>query len=417
MISFDRFTLSNGLKVIVHCDTSTPLVAMNILYNVGSRDEDPDRTGFAHLFEHLMFGGSANVPKYDEPLERVGGENNAFTNNDITNYYLTLPRENLETAFWLESDRMYNLAFSTKSFDVQRNVVVEEFRQNYLNQPYGDAWLLMRPLAYKVHPYQWATIGKEPSHIETAVMEDVKAFYAKFYNPCNAILVVAGNITTEEISNLSEKWFGTIHKGGPYTRSLPAEPKQAEHRTLTVERDVPFDSIYKAYHMCGRMEAEFYATDLISDILSAGQSGRLYQELVKNRQLFSDLNAFISGDIDAGLFVIVGKLMKGVDFQTAEDAIEVELEKIRNHLADDIELRKVKNRMESMMAFSEMRILDKAMNLAYYELLGDAGLINDIVGKYEAVTAEEIREQAKIVLQKSNCSTLYYKAKGEAQSA
>jgi zinc protease len=410
MISFDRFTLSNGLRVIVHHDASTPLVAMNILYNVGSRDEDPHRTGFAHLFEHLMFGGSVNIPKYDEPLERVGGENNAFTNNDITNYYLTLPKENLETAFWLESDRMFSLAFSKKSFDVQRNVVMEEFRQNYLNQPYGDAWLLMRPLAYKVHPYQWATIGKDTSHIEHASMKEVKAFYSKFYNPCNAILVVAGNVSTAEIMNLSERWFGPINKGAPLSRELPVEPIQTESRSLTAERKVPYDSIYKAWHMCGRMDPSFYSTDLISDILSAGQSGRLYQELIKTRQLFSELNAFISGDIDAGLFVITGKLMQGISFETAEEALEVELDKLRFTEADETELRKVKNRMESMMEFSEMRILDKAMNLAYYELLGNAGMINEIVQNYESVTSLEIMDQAREVLRPENCSTLYYKA-------
>jgi zinc protease len=410
MISFDRFTLSNGLRVIVHRDTSTPLVAMNILYNVGSRDEDPDRTGFAHLFEHLMFGGSANIPKYDEPLEHVGGENNAFTNNDITNYYLTIPGENLETAFWLESDRMFNLAFSQKSFNVQRNVVVEEFRQNYLNQPYGDAWLYMRPLSYKVHPYQWAPIGKEPSHIENASMKEVKEFYAKFYNPCNAIMVVAGNVTTDEIHKLSEKWFGSISKGTPHTRKLPVEPEQNERRVLTLERNVPFDSIYKAWHMCGRMDTGFYATDLISDILSAGQSGRLYQELIKNRQLFSDLNAFITGDIDAGLFVVTGKLIKGIRFETAEKAVDEELEKMCTKNASETELQKVKNRMESVMSFSEMRVLDKAMNLAYYELLRDAGMINEIVDRYQAVTADQIREQASHVLRPGNSSTLYYKA-------
>jgi predicted Zn-dependent peptidase len=410
MIAFERFTLDNGLRVIVHHDNSTPLVAMNIIYDVGSRDEDPDRTGFAHLFEHLMFGGSAHIPKYDEPLERVGGENNAFTNNDITNYYLTLPKENIETAFWLESDRMFDLAFSTKSFDVQRNVVVEEFRQNYLNQPYGDAWLILRPLAYKVHPYQWPTIGKDPSHIENASMEEVKAFYSKYYNPCNAIMVVAGNITTEEVKELSMKWFGPIRKGELINRNLPAEPAQNEERKQLVERNVPVDAIYKAWHMCGRMDPEFYATDLISDILSAGQSGRLFQELVKNRQLFSDLNAFISGDIDKGLFVITGKLMKGISFETAEQAIEAELEKIRNNDVDEKELRKVKNRMESMMAFGEMRVLDKAMNLAYYELLRDAGMINEIARQYEKVTAPMIREQAAKILTPNNCSTLYYKA-------
>ena len=410
MIAFDRFTLDNGLRVIVHHDNSTPLVAMNIIYDVGARDEDAERTGFAHLFEHLMFGGSAHIPKYDEPLERVGGENNAFTNNDITNYYLTLPKENIETAFWLESDRMFDLAFSTKSFDVQRNVVVEEFRQNYLNQPYGDAWLILRPLAYKVHPYQWPTIGKDPSHIENASMVEVKAFYSKYYNPCNAIMVVAGNITTEEVKQLSIKWFGPISKGEAIQRNLPAEPAQTEERKQLVERNVPVDAIYKAWHMCGRMDPEFYATDLISDILSAGQSGRLFQELVKNQQLFSDLNAFISGDIDKGLFVITGKLMKGISFEIAEQAIETELEKMRNTDVDEKELRKVKNRMESMMAFGEMRVLDKAMNLAYYELLRDAGMINEIAGQYEKVTAPMIREQAAKILIPTNCSTLYYKA-------
>lgn len=410
MIAFDKFTLDNGLRVIVHHDNSTPLVAMNIIYDVGARDEDAERTGFAHLFEHLMFGGSAHIPKYDEPLERVGGENNAFTNNDITNYYLTLPKENIETAFWLESDRMFDLAFSTKSFDVQRNVVVEEFRQNYLNQPYGDAWLILRPLAYKVHPYQWPTIGKDPSHIENASMEEVKAFYSKYYNPCNAIMVVAGNITTEEVKQLSIKWFGPISKGEAIQRNLPAEPAQTEERKQLVERNVPVDAIYKAWHMCGRMDPEFYATDLISDILSAGQSGRLFQELVKNQQLFSDLNAFISGDIDKGLFVITGKLMKGISFEKAEQAIESELEKMRNTDVDEKELRKVKNRMESMMAFGEMRVLDKAMNLAYYELLRDAGMINEIAGQYEKVTAPMIREQAAKILIPTNCSTLYYKA-------
>jgi len=410
MISFDSFVLGNGLRVIVHTDTSTPLVAMNILYDVGSRDEDPERTGFAHLFEHLMFGGSVNIQKYDEPLERVGGENNAFTNNDITNYYLTLPKENIETAFWLESDRMLDLAFSEKSFEVQRNVVVEEFRQNYLNQPYGDAWLLLRPLAYQVHPYRWATIGKDPSHIEQAGMDEVKAFYSKFYNPCNAILTVAGNVTTEEVKDLSEKWFGPIRKGSPILRSLPAEPPQTEARNLTVERNVPFDAIYKAWHMCGRMAPEFYATDLISDVLSAGQSGRLYQELVKKKQLFSDLNAFISGDIDDGLFIVTGKLMNGVSFETAESAIGEELKKIMTQPVDSRELTKVKNRMESLMVFSEMRCLDKAMNLAYLELLGDAGMINSVMSNYEKVTAEDILLQAGRILLPENCSTLYYKA-------
>lgn len=408
MTEFDRFTLDNGLRVIVHRDTSTPIVAMNIIYNVGSRDEDPDRTGFAHLFEHLMFGGSENIPRFDEPLERVGGENNAFTNNDFTNYYLTVPGHNIETAFWLESDRMLNLAFSEKSFDVQRSVVVEEFRQNYLNQPYGDAWLLLRPLAYKVHPYRWATIGIETSHIEQAGMDEVRDFYARYYNPCNAIMVIAGNVETSEIKRLTEKWFGVIKKGSVYKRNLPVEPMQTEARSLVVKRDVPYDSVYKAWHMCGRLEDGFYAADLISDILSAGQSGRLNQKLVKELRLFSDVSAFVSGDIDAGLFVITGKLIKGVPIAEAEKALQEEIDAICNHLVDEVELQKVKNRVEAIMQFSEMRVLDKAMNLAYYELLGDAEMANELFSKYDAVTTDLIKAEAQKIFKPENCSSLYY---------
>ena len=411
MTEFDRFTLDNGLRVIVHRDESTPIVAMNILYNVGSRDENPERTGFAHLFEHLMFGGSLNIPRYDEPLERVGGENNAFTNNDFTNYYLTIPGHNLETAFWLESDRMLNLAFSAKSFDVQRNVVVEEFMQNYLNQPYGDAWLLLRPLAYKVHPYQWATIGIEPSHIEQAGMNEVREFYERFYNPCNAIMVIAGNVETENIRTLAEKWFGPVKKGTVNLRHLPVEPEQTEARSLSVERDVPYDSVYKAWHMCSRADAGFFATDLISDILSAGQSGRLNQQLVKKLRLFTDINAFISGDIEAGLFVITGKLVKGVSMVEAENALQLEIDKICTDLVEESELQKVKNRIEAMMEFSEMRVLDKAMNLAYYELLGDASLANDLINRYASVTTSDVNTEARKIFRPENCSTLYYFAK------
>jgi zinc protease len=411
MTEFDRFTLDNGLRVIVHHDASTPIVAMNILYNVGSRDEHPDRTGFAHLFEHLMFGGSANIPRYDEPLERVGGENNAFTNNDFTNYYLTVPGHNLETAFWLESDRMLNLAFSSKSFDVQRNVVVEEFRQNYLNQPYGDAWLLLRPLAYKVHPYRWATIGIDPSHIEEAGMDEVREFYERYYNPCNAIMVIAGNVETIYIRALAEKWFGPIKRGSINRRKLPAEPEQTEARSLSVQRDVPYDAIYKAWHMCSRADKSFFATDLVSDVLSAGQSGRLHQQLVKNLRLFTDISAFISGDIETGLFVITGKLVKGIKMEVAEHALQLEIEKICTHSIEEMELQKVKNRVEAMMEFSEMRVLDKAMNLAYYELLGDADMANDLANRYASVTVADVASEANKIFRSENCSTLYYFAK------
>jgi zinc protease len=411
MIKFEKFQLANGLTVIVHQDKSTPLACINILYNVGARDESPEQTGFAHLFEHLMFGGSVNIPNYDEPLQRVGGENNAFTTNDITNYHLTLPAENLETGFWLESDRMLSLAFSEKSLEVQRNVVIEEFKQRYLNQPYGDVWLLLRPMAYKVHPYRWDTIGKEIAHIENAKIEDVKKFFKKFYCPNNAIMVVAGNVTVEGVKELSEKWFATVPKGPDNERNLPEEPKQTEARRLTVERDVPADAIYKAYHMCSRMDKEYYAVDLISDILSQGNSSRLHNSLIKEKRLFSDINAYVLGDFEKGLFIISGKLTTGISMQHAEESIQQELQKMQLELVTTDELTKVKNKIEASQAFGEMDILNKSTNLAIAELLSDADLINKEMEKYEAVTAEQIREQANIIFKNENCSTLYYLAK------
>jgi len=408
MIGFEKFTLKNGLRLIVHQDRSTPIVAINVLYDVGAKDEDPEKTGFAHLFEHLMFGGSINIPKYDAPLQQVGGENNAFTNNDFTNYYITLPKQNIETAFWLESDRMLDLAFSPKSLDVQRNVVIEEFKQVFLNQPYGDAWLLLRPLVYKTHPYQWSTIGKEISHIETASMDEVKAFYKKYYNPNNAILVVAGDVEANEIKKLADKWFGDIPMGEPTIRKLPKEIKQTANRTLSVKRNVPVDAIYKAYHMCSRTDKAYHATDLLSDVLSNGESSRLYSKLVKEQKLFSELNAFISGDIDEGMFIISGKLMKNVTVEEAEKAIHLELEKIKTDVITDDELQKVKNKIESSLTFSEVNILTKAMNLAYYELLGDASNINEEVNHYEAVTIEQIQTIAQELFNQENESTLYY---------
>jgi zinc protease len=411
MIEFERFTLDNGLKVIVHTDKSTPIVAINILYNVGARDEDPDKTGFAHLFEHLMFGGSENIPSYDSPLQMVGGENNAFTNNDITNYYLTLPKNNMETGFWLESDRMLQLAFTPKSLEVQRSVVIEEFKQRYLNQPYGDVYLLLRPLAYKVHPYQWPTIGKEVSHIENATMEDVKDFFRRFYCPNNAIMTVAGDISLEEVKRLSEKWFGHIPKGPENHRSLPKEPVQDAPRKLTVERKVPFDTILKAYHMGKRTDGNYYSMDLISDILARGNSSRLYTSLVKERQLFTEINAYVSGDLDEGLFIISGKPIKGVDIFQAEAAINEHLELLKNELPSERELNKVKNKIESTMEFSEMTVSNKAMNLCYFELMGDAGMLNEEVGKYLKVKPEEIQNQAKELFREENCSTLYYLSK------
>lgn len=408
MVDFNRFTLSNGLRVLVHEDDTTPMAVLNILYDVGARDEEEGKTGFAHLFEHLMFGGSVNIPSYDEPLQRVGGENNAFTSNDITNYYITLPAVNLETAFWLESDRMLSLAFSEKSLETQRNVVCEEFKQRYLNQPYGDVWLKLRPLAYTTHPYRWATIGQDLKQIEDAKMEDVKAFFQKHYNPQNAIMVVGGNVKTEEIKVLAEKWFAPIPAGEKYLRNLPKEPSQTTERKETVTADVPLNAIYMAFKMPARVDSDYQVYDLMSDVLSQGQSSRLYNSLLKEQQLFSDIHAYITSSIDEGLFIIEGKLVEGVSMERAEAAIWAELDKLRAERVTEAEITKVKNKSESIMVFAEMNLLDKAMNLAYYELLGDAGALNTEIDKYLAVSPERIQQAAKTTFVKAQCSTLYY---------
>jgi len=411
MVSFERFTLANGLQVLVHEDFTTPMAVLNVLYDVGARDENPNKTGFAHLFEHLMFGGSVNIPSYDEPLQRVGGENNAFTSNDITNYYITLPAVNLETACWLESDRMLSLAFSEKSLEVQKNVVCEEFKQRYLNQPYGDVWLKMRPLAYEKHPYQWATIGKNLTQIEEAKMEDVKAFFNQFYVPSNAILVVAGAVKTAEVKKMIEQWFGSIPSGIKPVRNLPQEPTQLQEKRQIVEANVPLNALYMAFHMPARQDAGYYAADLLSDVLSRGNSSRLYRSLLKEQQLFSDINAYHLGSIDPGLFIVEGKPAPGVSMEAAEQAIWQELDRLKNETVVEEELTKVKNKLESTMKFGEMSLLDKAMNLAYFELLGNAEDLNHETGKYMAVTAQEIQEQAQQIFRKENASILSYLAK------
>ncbi len=411
MISFDRFKLDNGLQVLVHHDNTTPIVAVNILYRVGARDEAPDKTGFAHLFEHLMFGGSVNIPKYDEPLQKAGGQNNAFTNSDFTNYYLTLPKTSLEMAFWLESDRMLSLAFSPKSLEVQRQVVVEEFKQNYLNQPYGDAYLLLKPLVYKKHPYRWNTIGKDVSHIEKATMQDVKAFYRKYYNPNNAILCVAGDVDTIEIKQLTEKWFGEIPFGEKLAQHYPQEPRQTEPRSLTVERDVPQDAFYMAWKMPKRTDKSYYACDLLSDILSNGNSSRLFQRLVKEKQLLSEVNAYLSGDLDSGMFLVTGKLYPQVTFEEAEESVMLELNKLTTENIQEEELQKVKNKAEAALVFSEISVPGKAMALCYYEMLGDAGLFNAEPEHYRTVLVDDIRQTAASLFDPAGKSVLYYKAK------
>lgn len=410
MIYINRYTLSNGLRVIHNEDNTTQMVALNLLYDVGARDECPDHTGFAHLFEHLMFGGSVNVPDYDTPVQNAGGENNAWTNNDITNYYITLPRQNVETGFWLESDRMLSLDFNPRSLEVQRQVVIEEFKQRNLNQPYGDASHLLRTLAYKVHPYQWPTIGKEISHIANATLEEVQAFFFKYYAPDNAILSVTGHITFEETVTLVEKWFGPIPRRNVVPRSLPKEPIQVEERRLTVERNVPVDALFMAFHICDRRHPDYYAFDMLSDLLSSGRSSRFVQHLVQEKQIFNSIDAYISGSIDDGLFHITGKPAPGVTLEEAEAAVWQELNMLKEESVDKEELEKVKNRYESEQIFNNLNYLNVATNLAYFELISKAEDINDEVGKYRAVTAAQIKEAAQKTFRHENCSILYYKA-------
>ena len=413
MLHFERFILNNGLRVLVHTDTATPMVAVNLLYDVGARDEEAGRTGFAHLFEHLMFGGSVNIPEYDEPLQMAGGENNAYTTNDITNYYIQLPLQNIDTAFWLESDRMLSLAFGDKSLDVQRKVVCEEFKEHYLNKPYGDAWHLLRKLAYTTHPYMWPTIGENLEQIETAQLEHVKAFFYKHYRPVNAILCVAGNVTKEQVETLATKWFGDIEAGEKYVRQLPAEPRQEEARIQEHTSNVPLDALYKAWHITGRLAPGYYAADLITEIMGSGLSSRLYQRLVKEEQLFSSINCYHTGSLDPGMLVIEGKVREGVTLETANEAVEKEITHLTDNGVSDSELQKAKNKIESMIAFEDMSLLNRANNLAYYELIGDAALINAEWEKYNAVTTGSLLTEAKEIFRPSNCNTLLYRAIGK----
>lgn len=411
MIQYERFVLDNGLRVIVHEDHSTPMAVVNVMYDVGARDENPAKTGFAHLFEHLMFGGSINIEDYDEPLQMAGGENNAYTTNDLTNYYVQLPSENLETAFWLESDRMLSLAFSEKSLDVQRKVVCEEFKEHYINKPYGDVWHKLRELSYKEHPYKWMTIGKDLSHIENARLTDVKNFFFKHYCPVNAVLVVAGHVSLDEVKRLADKWFGPIPMGEKYLRNLPKEPEQKQSRLLEVQADVPLDAFYKTWHMASRLSKGYYAADLLSDILSGGGSSRLYQALVKEKQLFSQIDCSHMGSVDAGLLTIEGKLVKGVKMQDAEKAVQEEVERMKTDLVSDGELEKVKNKTESMIAFEDMSVMNRANSLATYELLGDAEMMNTELTRYQEITVEDIKKVSGEIFDENNSNTMHYFSK------
>jgi zinc protease len=410
MIHYQEFTLSNGLRCLVHEDFTTPLAVLNVLYDVGSRDENPSRTGFAHLFEHLMFSGSVNVPSYDEPLQKVGGENNAFTSQDITNYYLSLPAANIETGFWLESDRMLDLAFSQNGLDVQRKVVVEEFKQNYLNQPYGDVWLKLKPVAYTTHPYQWNTIGKEISHIEEAEMEDVRAFFRKHYAPQNAVLVVAGAVAFDEVKRLAEKWFGPIEGGPRYERQLPQEPAQTEARYAETTAAVPLSALYKAYHMPARLDPRYHAVDLLADLLGRGKSSRLHQKLVKELALFNNISASLTGALDPGLLVVSGKLNAEATLEEADRAVEAVVAELLREDVPATELDKVKNQAETGLVFGEIELLNRALALAIGKLLGNANLVNEEPAALQAVTPADIRQAAELVLRPENCTTLYYRA-------
>ena len=408
MLEFNRFTMDNGLRVIVHEDASTPMAVVNVMYDVGARDEDPDKTGFAHLFEHLMFGGSLNITDFETPLNMAGGENNAYTSNDVTNYYIQLPAENLETALWLESDRMLSLAFNEKSLDVQRKVVAEEFKEHYINKPYGDVWFRLREMAYKVHPYKWMTIGKELSHIENAALRDVKNFFYKHYTPINAILVVAGNVKTAQVKTLVEKWFGDIPAGTKYNRNILAEPPQQAPRKLEVRADVPLDALYKCWHMDGRLDHGYYVADLITEVLGGGSSSRLFQRLVKEKQLFSNVECYQFGTIDKGLLAFEGKLVKGVKMEDAEKAVQEEIAQLMTKEISEKELEKIKNKTESAIAFEDMSVMTRANTLAFYARLRDSALFNKDREKYFAVTSGDILQYSGKIFDENNSNTLYY---------
>lgn len=410
MIKYETQTLANGLQVIVHEDKSTNIAVVNVAYKVGSRDEQEEHTGFAHLFEHLMFGGSLNIPSYDEPLQKAGGENNAYTTPDLTNYYLTVPANNIESGLWLESDRMLSLSFDPKVLEVQRKVVIEEFNQRYINQPYGDIWHKIREMVYKVHPYKWPTIGKDISHIENVTMDLVKAFFKKYYVPNNAVLVIAGNIDTAKAFSLAEKWFGPIPRGEEIVRSIPVEPQQTERRILEVHEDVPANAYYKAFNMGGRISENYYATDLLSDVLGRGKSSRLNEQLVEKDKIFSEISAYVMGSFDPGLLVVSGKLINGNNFEQAEKGVSEVIDNILNSAPSSEELEKVKNQAISSLVFGEVQVLNRAMNLAYFALLGDANLANAEDENLQAVETQDILDQAQKLLVENNSSTLYYHA-------
>ncbi len=410
MITYKKRTLGNGLTVIVNRDRTSKLAAANILYKVGARNESPDRTGFAHLFEHLMFRGTREVPVFDLPVQMASGDNNAFTNNDYTDFYLTLPYENVETALWLESDRMEGLDITSEKLATEKKVVIEEFRQRYLNQPYGDRTLLLRDLAYKVHPYRWAAIGLTPDHIAAATLDEVQAFYRTHYHPSNAVLSLSADLDEERMLDLAEKWFGGLADRQTVAAPIPQEPDQTAPRRLEVERDVPATTLTVAYRMGGRMSEDFYTADLVSDLLSGGDSSRLYRRLVRERKLLASVNAYITGDVDPGLFIFTGQLLPETTVEAAEAAFSQEVSVLQTEPVSEHELEKVKNKFEANTLFGELNVMNKAMNLGFYEMLGDLELVNREVSLYRAIDAERIRDFSRRIFRPECSSTLIYRA-------
>lgn len=411
MIEYRQTRLANGLTVIANRDGASRMAAVNILYKVGARNEDPRRTGFAHLFEHLMFRGTREVPDFDTPVQMACGENNAFTNNDYTDFYITLPVANIETALWLESDRMTGLDLSAEACEVEKRVVIEEFRQRYLNQPYGDMNMLLRALAYERHPYRWATIGLTPDHIEAATLDEVRDFYRRFYHPSNAILSVSADIDPDEVFALAEKWFAPIADSGCAATPIPPEPEQRAARRQVVERDVPATAITVAYHMGDRLSRDFHAGDMASDLLAGGDSARLYEHLVKGEKLFSSVNAYITGDVDCGLFVFTGQLLPSTTEERAEEALRREAEELMRGAISDYEMEKVKNKFEANTLFGELNVMNKAMNLGYYAMLGDTALVNREVEIYRSLTADDVADFSRRTFRAENSSTIIYRAK------
>jgi len=411
MISYEKMALQNSLTVLMHEDKNTPIASISVLYKVGSRDEHPEKTGFAHLFEHLMFGGSVNIPDYDGVMQRAGGENNAYTNHDYTHFFTTLPAINIETALWLESDRMLELMLQKELKKKKKKVVVEEFYETCLNLPYGDVWHELSALNYEKHPYKWPTIGVHPSHIEKANLADVKRFYDKYYHPGNAILVIAGPISIKRMKELAIKWFNDIPSSKTIKKNYASEPPKKEARHKQSQTEVPVDAIYMTFPCPGRADKAFYAVDLLSDIFSNGPSSRLIHRLTRENKYFNHIDCYVTGDFDPGLIVFEGRPTEKISLKDAEEIISKEINDLKNQLIDAAELQKWKNKAESTLVLSEMGIQSKSMNLGFFEALGNADLMNAESEIYQALTAEEIQQSAKIWLRDDQKSVLTYKGK------